>query len=192
MNLERDIAVMLHRWLLVAALILWPTLGQTQELGTPNGQVVLTVAGAIDATNRGPYDESEDVFFKYHERQFDKAVAFDLAMLEGLGVHEITIACDGWPAPIRFAGPWLEDVLAAAGAHGKTITVLALDGYASELSTEDLAAYDWMVAVKRDGHYMDIGQRSPLWLVYARRDGAAITADDELRWPWAAFMIEVR
>jgi len=46
--------------------------------------------------------------------------------------------------------------------------------------------------VKRDGRYLGIGQRGPLWLVYARRDGKAYTEADEQRWPWAAFLIEVK
>jgi hypothetical protein len=39
----------------------------------------------------------------------------------------------------------------------------------------DLAADDWIVAVECDGRYLDIGQRDPLWIVYARRDGKALT-----------------
>lgn len=180
------------RWLLVAVFTVAPALGHAEELSQPTGPVVLTVVGAIGATNRGPFDEFEDAFFEYHERRFDRAAAFDLAMLEALGTHEVTVAYDGWPRPFRFEGPWLRDVLAVAGAAGKGVAVVALDGYASEIGADDLAAYDWIVALKRDGRYFDIGQRGPLWIVYARRDGKAIGADDELRWPWAAFLIEVK
>jgi len=183
------------RWvwaLVAAALLAWPMSGSAAELGQPAGQVVLTVAGAVGATNRGPYDDFEDGFFKHHERKFDKAAAFDLAMLEGLGMHEVSVAYSGWPRTMRFEGPWLKDVLAAAGASGKDISVLALDGFASEISAADLDAYDWIVAVKRDGRYLDIGQRGPTWIVYARRDGKAFSAEDEQRWPWAAFLIEVK
>jgi hypothetical protein len=183
------------RWigaLLTAALLAWPAFGQAAELGQPAGQVVLTVAGDVGATNRGPYDDFEDGFFKHHERKFDKAAAFDLAMLEGLGLHEVTVSYDKWPRAARFEGPWLKDVLAAAGAAGKDVSVLALDGFATEISAADVAAYDWIVAVKRDGRYLGIGQRGPLWLVYARRDGKAIGEEDEQRWPWAAFLIEVK
>ena len=180
------------RWLLAAALLAWPGFGQATELRQPAGQVVLTVAGAIGATNRGPYDDFEDGFFKHHERKFDKAATFDLAMLEGLGLHAVTVAYDKWPRAAHFEGPWLKDVLAAAGASGKDVSVLALDGFATEISAADLAAYDWIVAVKRDGRYLDIGQRGALWIVYARRDGKAIGAEDEQRWPWAAFLIEVK
>ena len=156
------------------------------------GQAVLTVTGAIEATNRGPFDPFEDGFLKHHERRFDKAAIFDLAMLEALGLHEITINYSGWPRPARFEGPWLKDVLTTVGATGKDLTIVALDGFATEISAADLAAEDWLVAVKRDGRYLDIGQRGPLWIVYARRDGKAPEQSDEQRWPWAAFLIEVK
>ncbi len=179
------------RWagrLFAAALVVLPAFAHAKE---PSGPVVLTVVGAIGEANRGPYDDFEDAFFKHHERRFDKAAVFDLAMLEALGVHRITLAYAKWPRPFRFEGPWLKDVLAAAGAEGKSISVLALDGYASEISAADLAAHDWIVAVKRDGRFLDIGGRGPLWIVYARRDGKAIGEEDEQRWPWGAFLIEV-
>jgi len=178
--------------LLAAVLTTWPAPGPAQELVQPAGQVVLTVAGAVGTTNRGAYDEFEDAFFKHHERRFDKAAAFDLAMLEALGVHEVAVAYAKWPRPARFEGPWLEDVLAAAGASGRDIAVLSLDGFASEISATDLAAHDWIVAIRRDGRYLDIGQRGPIWIVYARRDGQATGEADEQRWPWAAFLIEVK
>src|SRR6185312_2486043 len=148
------------RWiwtLAAAAAMAWAGGGWAAELGKPSGQVVLTVTGAVGATNRGPYDDFEDGFFKHHERKFDKAAAFDLAMLEGLGMHEVTVAYSGWPKEFRFEGAWLKDVLAAAGASGHDIAVLALDGFATEISAADLADYDWIVAVKRDGRYLDIG-----------------------------------
>jgi hypothetical protein len=183
------------RWawaLATAAAMAWASGGWTADLVQPAGQVVLTVAGAIGASNRGPYDEFEDAFFKHHERTFDKAAAFDLAMLEGLGMHEVTVSYDKWPKEFRFEGPWLKDVLAAAGASGHDISVLALDGFATDIGAADLSTYDWIVAVKRDGRYLDIGQRGPTWIVYGRRDGKAFGAEDEQRWPWAAFLIEVK
>jgi len=178
--------------LLAVATLFLPAGAQAKELATPTGPAVLTVIGAIEHTNRGPFDPFEDGFFKHHERQFEKAAAFDIPMLESLGLHEVTVSYSGWPATFRFEGPWLKDVLAAVGAAGKDIAAVALDGFSSEISAPDLAAYDWIVAVKRDGRYLDIGRRGPLWIVYARRDGKALTEDDENRWPWATFLIEVK
>jgi hypothetical protein len=81
--------------------------------------------------------------------------------------------------------------MAAVGAGGKTATVVALDGFASEISWADISSLNWIVALKRDGAYLGLGQRGPLWIVYTYPDGRPLTAEDELRWPWAAFYIEI-
>ena len=159
---------------------------------TPAGAAILTVVGNISRTNRLPFDKFDDLFFAYHERSFAKAYAFDLAMLEGLGMNRTTIAYEGWPSPLEVEGPLLRDVLATAGASKGTVTILALDGFATELTPADLASEDWIVAIKENGHYLGIGQRGPAWVLYARRDGIMATAEDEQRWPWAVFLIEVR
>ena len=172
--------------------LLSPAAGMATELATPGGPVVLTVTGNITQTNRGPFNDFEDAFLKHHERRFQKAAAFDLAMLEGLGMHDVVIEYDAWPKSYRFQGPWLKDVLTAVGAVGRKVTILALDGFAQEISKQDLEAYDWIVAIKRDGRFLDIGRHGPLWVVYGRRDGKAMTEEDEQRWPWAAFMIDVQ
>jgi hypothetical protein len=179
-------------WLLVAAFFALPMGTHAKALERPVGPAVLTIVGSLNETNRGPFDEFEDAFFKYQERRFDKAAIFDTGMLEALGIHEVAVSYNKWPRPFRFEGPWLKDVLAAVGAAGKDVSILALDGFATEISASDLSAYDWIVAVKRDGRYLDIGQHGPLWIVYARRDGKALTEEDEQRWPWAAFLIEVK
>ena len=103
-----------------------------------------------------------------------------------------TLTYDKWPKAAHFSGPWLKDVLAAAGATGQTVTALGLDGYATEIGAADLSAYDWMVAVKLDGRYLDIGQHGPLWIVYAPRDGKPVTQADDERWPFAVFLLEVK
>ncbi len=153
---------------------------------------MLTVTGQVAKPNRGPFNAFDDAFFKYHERHFDKAATFDLARLEALGTHRIEIAYAKWPRPLRFEGPWLADVLAAAGAAGRSVTVLALDGYATEIAAADLGKHAWIVATRVDGHYLDIGQRGPLWIVYPGEVGSNITQEDEDRWPYAVFMIEVK
>jgi len=161
------------------------------DLATPTGPVVLTVAGAVSQTNRPPFDPFEDAFTKYHEKTFERAAAFDRAMLEALGMHQAELRFETWPKAYRFEGPRLRDVLAAAGARGETVTAIALDGFATEIPRALLEAEDWMVAVKRDGRYLDLGQRGPLWILYPPRGGRAPTHDDEGRWPWSVFMILV-
>ena len=164
---------------------------KAEEMGRPTGPVVLTVAGDISNANRAAFDETSDAFINYHDKTFEKAVEFDIAMLESLGMHEAQLSIEGWPGQATVKGPRLKDVLAAAGAAGRDITVVALDGFGSQISAAEIDALDWIVGVKADERYLSIGQRGPLWVVYSSPDGRALTMEDEQRWPWAAFYIEV-
>jgi len=166
--------------------------GVAYALDRPQGPVMLTITGSIENTNRAGFDELEDGMFKYHERTFENAAAFDLAMLEALGAVAVTINYSKWPAPVRLEGPRLSSLLDAVGAKSRAIVATALDGFAVELSPETLSGHDWIVAIKRNGTYLGVGDRGPVWLVYAPHDGVATSDDDEAQWPWAVFTIEVK
>lgn len=94
-----------------------------------------------------------------------------------------------WLRAVSLEGPRLRDVLAAAGCSGSTITSVALDGFAVEITAAEIAAYDWVLAIKADGQYLGVGGRGPAWLVYQVPDGNA-TTEDESQWPWAVFYIQ--
>jgi hypothetical protein len=162
------------------------------EAERAQGPVLLTVTGEISTTNRAGFDEARDVFIKFHQRKFNKALEFDQAMLEALGMTRAQVTYSGWPKPVTVEGPLLRDVLKAAGANSAKIQILALDGFTTELSPGDLAEQDWIVALKADGRYLGIGQQGPSWILYSRKDGEPATDKDEARWPWAAFLIEVQ
>ena len=181
-----------HSMLAVLAVTATSGMVGAAELSPATGQVVLTIVGNINHTNRGGFDEFEDPFTNYHERTFEKAAEFDHAMLESLGMKEVEVNYEGWPRPVRLAGPGLDAVLEAVGAEPESITTLALDGFAVDLTSDMISQEDWIVAIKQDGHYMNIGQRGPAWIVFDPGDDNAITAEEEGSWPWAAFFIEVR
>jgi len=175
----------------LASLWLSASAPRAAELALPQQAVVLTVVGNIQNTNRAAFDPHSDAFLNFHDKKFTAAAEFDRPMLEALGSHEVVIDLAGWPAPLRLAGPRLKDVIAAVGGAGSGVTLVALDGYASEIAWADLQALDWIVATRQDGKPLGIGQRGPLWVVYSYPDGRALSADDELRWPWAAFFMEI-
>jgi hypothetical protein len=175
----------------LAVAFLLATPAAAADLGKPGLPVVVTLAGKIANTNRPAFDAEADLFLKYHERSFDKAAAFDIPMLEALGLHSVEVKIPEWPVPVTVEGPYLKDLLAAVGAEGDTVSLVALDGYASELNWSDVEALDWIVGIRADGRPLGLGQRGPLWVVYSYPDGRALTAEDELRWPWATFYIEI-
>ena len=162
------------------------------DLSPAEGPVVLTIVGEIENTNRPSFDAFSDPFINYHERTFDKAAEFDVSMLESLGMHEIEVNYEDWPGPVQLGGPRLSDLLEAVGAEPEAMVVLALDGFAVDITSDALAKEDWIVAIKQDGGYMGVGQRGPAWVVFDPGDDKSITAEEEGSWPWAAFFIEIK
>lgn len=154
------------------------------------GGVVLTVSGDIASTNRGPFDSFRDSFLNYHGKSFDRAFEFDAAALEAMPQETVTADAEPWKAAVQMSGPLLSDVLAAAGATGKPITVFALDGYGAAMTPEQIAARRWVLASHADGKPLGIGGRGPLWLVYDTSAGKA-SVQEEGAWVWSVFHIAV-
>lgn len=156
------------------------------------GPTIVTVAGAVTKTNRGAFDESADVFLKFHEKTFEKAHAFDRAALKALPQISITAKAAAWPAAVAASGPALRDVLAAAGvSEDATITLFALDGYGVELSGADRAATEWVLAIEADGAPLGLGGHGPAWLLQDTGADAA-TEEQEGKWVWSVFYIEAQ
>jgi len=197
---------MLKKWkiswgaMLLIPLVLAGTTGvltgataHSATLEKPTGAVILTIGGEIAQTNRPAFSKSTDLFLKFHDITFKRAAEFDRTMLQALGIHDITLplSVDGLPPTVHLRGPRLKDVLAAAGGAGKTLHVMALDGFSVEITAADLEAHDWFFVLERDGRPLSIGKTGPAWIVYASPDGKALTKEDESRWPWAVFYIAV-
>lgn len=170
----------------LAALFVLSTPLAAQE---PSG-TVLTVSGDIGNTNRGRFDQFHDGLLNYHGKSFEKAFEFDRAALAAMPQQSITANAEPWSEPLRMEGPKLADVLAAAGAAGKPITVYAIDGYGAAMTVDQIAAHEWVLALKTNGKPLGIGGRGPLWLAYDTGSGKA-TAEQEGAWVWSIFHIEV-
>lgn len=155
------------------------------------GPVLVTVAGKIANHNRGPYDPFVDGFLKFHEKTFEAALELDREAISNLDQVEIAADAEPWPHAVRLRGPLLSDVLALAGAQGKTVTLFALDGYGVTLEASDLAAHRWVLGFEADGRPLGIGGRGPAWLAWQGEGGRKATADEEGKWVWSVFYITV-
>jgi hypothetical protein len=94
------------------------------------------------------------------QRQTD----FDIADLEAMD-----------PITLHTRTPWSEGVrlshlLNTLGAQGRNIEAHALNNYKTELSWDELARYPVIIAFKRDGEYMRIRDKGPLWIIYPQDD----------------------
>jgi hypothetical protein len=155
------------------------------------GPVVLTVTGAVDNANRGALDPDYDKLLAFNNVEFDRAMAFDLDMLQALPQVEVTTDFPKGGPQVTFTGPALADVLSAAGATGETVMIQAMDGYAVEVPTEEMLGAGAVLALSRDGKPLGIGDFGPTQVVFPRseRDDLADMPDDW--WIWQIYHVSV-
>jgi hypothetical protein len=151
---------------------------------------ILTVTGAIESTNRPPFDAFRDSLFGALDEPFEKAYAFSRADLLALPQVEITVSYPNWPAPVAVRGPLLKDVLTKAGATGDTVLAQAVDGYSPSLKLSELDDAAVVLALEADGTPLSVGGRGPVWLVYPS-DAKGGAAEDDSGLTWALFHLKV-
>jgi hypothetical protein len=113
-----------------------------------SGKVILTISGKVADKNTAD------------------AAQFDLAMLEKLPQQTFTTKTPWSKDPIRFTGPLLRDVLAAAKANGTTIKAMALNDYKTAIPVDDAKRYDMIVAHRMNGELIPVRTKGPLFIVY--------------------------
>ena len=117
-------------------------------LPSPTGKPILKVTGKISVTNR------------------DGAAVFDRAMLEALGMTSFETTTPWFTGKVKFEGVPMKALMAAIGASGDTLVVSALNDYTSEVPLSDFSKYNVILALKRDGEYMPVSNKGPLFIVY--------------------------
>jgi hypothetical protein len=60
----------------------------------------------------------------------------------------------------------MERLMQAVGASGDQVLAYALNDYSTELPISDFARYNVLLALKRDGEYMPVRDKGPLFIVY--------------------------
>jgi len=181
-----------RRTLFAAGLALC-TLSPLSLAATPaDGPIMLTVTGAVSNPNRGGYDPDTDKFFGYNEVIFEKAREFDFNDLAGLEMVSVKADFPKGRQIHDYEGPLLADVLQAAGATGDKLIVQALDGYAIEVSLQELIENGAVVALKRNGKMFGIGDFGPTQIVFPRAEREELAAMSDDQWIWSIFHINVQ
>ncbi|RFO98027.1 hypothetical protein DIC66_04705 [Rhodoferax lacus] len=112
------------------------------------GKVILSISGNVAEKNTAT------------------AAVFDLAMIEKLPQRSFTTMTPWDKQPIKFTGPLLRDVLAAAKATGTTIKAVALNDYQSSIPLEDAQKFDVILAHKMNDADIPVKTKGPLFIVY--------------------------
>ena len=130
-----------------------------QDLARPEGDVLLTVTGAIGVTNDGD------------------AAAFDRAMLEELDpvtIETTTIWTDGVQT---FTGVPLDRLMDVVGATGTSVDATAINDYSVAIPASDWVDGGPIVAFLNNGEPMSVRDKGPLWIVWPFDDNPAFQTE---------------
>ena len=119
-----------------------------QALEPPTGKIVLTLSGKVG------------------EKNTPKGAEFDLAMLEALPQRTFTTKTPWDRQRMKFSGPLLRDVLAAAKAKGSTLTAIAVNDYKTIIPASDADQFDMVLAHRMNGQPIPPRTKGPLFIVY--------------------------
>jgi len=144
-------------------------------LAPPKGRTILTVSGKIHVTNDG------------------ETAKFDRDMLEALGMTGFTTKTPWYDKPVSFEGPLMTAVMDAVGAYGDSLVATALNDYSTTIPVSDFAQFKPILALKRDGEYMPVKDKGPLFVVYNYDSSAELSQQTYYRrsaWQVAQFILK--
>jgi hypothetical protein len=148
---------------------------KADPLAEPAERPILTVTGNIAVTNRAG------------------AAAFDRAMLESLGMESFETTTPWYKGAVTFEGVPLKRLMDAVEAHGTRLVAVALNDYTAEVPMDDIRRFNVILALKRDGEYMPVRDKGPLFIVYPYDSNPELKSQKYYsRSVWQVKRIEVR
>ncbi len=130
------------------ALAAAPRPAWSEGLQDPVDHVILTVTGRIGVTNSAG------------------SARFDRPMIEALGWHGFTTRTPWYDHPARFDGVTMASLMHTLGATGESVIATALNDYETRIPISDFATFDVLLALKRNGEYMPVRDKGPLFIIY--------------------------
>ena len=104
------------------------------------------------------------------------AVTFNMKFLKSLPQQTFVTKTPWYKGPVKFTGPLLRDVLAAAKVKGRLINAVALDDYQAKIPFSDATDYDVILAHQIDGKTLTAKDKGPLFVVYPYDSKAELQA----------------
>ena len=147
------------RTALFLALFGGPPAVTADPLPAPEGDVLLTVSGAILQTNHA------------ETAQFDRSM---LEALDPVTFETTTIWTEGAQS---FTGVPLAALMDAVGATGEAISATAINDYSVEIPASDWQDGGPVVAFLNNGEPMSLRDKGPLWIVWPYDDNEAYQSE---------------
>jgi hypothetical protein len=126
----------------------WLSAATAEPLARPAGKPILVISGNITNTNVGD------------------TAQFDREMLETIGLQSVETTNPWYDGRPHFEGVPIKKLMQLVGARGTKVTAVALNDYVTSLPMDDFAKFNVILAIKRDGKYMAIRDKGPLFIIY--------------------------
>ena len=153
------------------------TLASGSPIPPPTEPVVLTVRGRLGLAHA------------------EAGVTFDMPTLERLGLIRFTTPTAWTDGLVTFEGVLLSRLLEVLTVPGDVtaLTMTALNDYQVVIPVADVHTWPVIIALKRDGQYMSIRNKGPLWVVYPRHAFPELEqAKHNSKWIWQLKEIVIR
>lgn len=167
---QRPAAIRMHllaafKFLVLLILLAVPgTTASASELNQPRNEVILKVSGLIGKTNAGA------------------EAHLDLAMIEALPAVSFTTETPWTKKAEVFTGIRFEDLVALVGATGQTIRARALNDYHVSFPVQTVIDYGAIIAYQRDGQYLGVRDRGPLWVMFPFTDRPELLREEVMHY----------
>jgi hypothetical protein len=107
--------------------------------------------------------------------------------------RELTEQPTSFPEPLKFKGPSLAEVLKLAGATGGDITASAADDYRVDITADEMAKFDPILAIEKDGVRMAPDDFGPFFVMWPFKETPEIDIEAyQAKAIWSVVKIEVK
>ena len=153
------ILAILRQMIAAALLVSMASLAFAAPLPEPREETILTVSGSIANTNGGG------------------VARLDRPMLEALGMTSLRTKTPWYEDVVEFEGVPMQALMDYVGATGTNVTATALNDYETTIPLSDFEEFRVLLALKRDGEYMPVRDKGPLFIVYPYDSDPALDSD---------------
>jgi hypothetical protein len=113
-----------------------------------------------------------------------------LEAMEATTLHTHTPWTDGQQ---QFTGVRASLLLSRLDEQGKSVRAVALNDYESTMDAQELKDYPVIIAYKRNGEYMSIRDKGPLWIIFPLDDFPRLKSaetDQKMTWQLRRLIVE--
>lgn len=139
---------------------LMPFSAEAEALPMPQGEVILTITGAMNAGNTA------------------EGAVFDRALLESLGTVSFETSTQWTEGVSEFKGISLYRLLDQIGAKPSSLEVIAINEYQVAVPATDAVDGGPILAWQQSGKLLSLREKGPLWLIYPYDKTASYRTDE--------------